>query len=74
MIGGSSPSPPTKFIYMTLEQYKKELMQHDWYYQFSDDHRIWQRGESTLAELRYIAKQNGAEFAQAYKEASDAHP
>ena len=38
---------------MTIEEYKKLLTYHDWFYEMSDDHRVWQEGR--LAQARIIA-------------------
>jgi hypothetical protein len=51
---------------MTLEEYKKELQQHDWFYQFSDDHGVWQRGERESTTLHYLAKEGTDDFKRAY--------
>lgn len=39
----------------TLEQfnaYVQELARHDWYYDYSDDHSVWRRGENNYQALR----------------------
>jgi hypothetical protein len=59
---------------MTLEEYKKELQQHDWYYEFSDDHGVWQRGERASARLSRIAREGNEEFKKAYRYASEGRP
>ena len=30
---------------MTLEEYENLLKNHDWYYQYSDNHGIWKTGQ-----------------------------
>ncbi len=37
---------------MTLEQYIAALKAHDWYYEYSDDHRIWTEGRDHKAKIR----------------------
>ncbi len=32
---------------ITLEQYQDQLAKHDWTYTFSDDARVWRKGESS---------------------------
>lgn len=53
---------------MTLEQYKELLSRHDWYYYFSDDHGVWQRGEAESSQILNLARTGGVEFKQAYNE------
>lgn len=54
---------------MKLEEYKTALQHHDWFYQFSDDHGVWQRGERESATLSHIAKEGGDDFKRAYNNA-----
>lgn len=37
---------------MTLDQYIAQLKAHDWFYQYSDDHRVWQAGRDVMEQLR----------------------
>lgn len=41
---------------MTLEDYKKELDAHDWYYMMSDSYGVWQRGERERKRLYNLSK------------------
>jgi len=34
------------------EEFGKALKGHDWYYAYSDDHRVWQRGKQRSSALR----------------------
>jgi hypothetical protein len=36
---------------MTVKEYFQKLQQHDWFYDYSDDHRVWQRGVNSRDEL-----------------------
>ena len=36
----------------TRAEFGKRLKHHDWYYGYSDDHRIWSRGRDAAAALR----------------------
>jgi len=40
---------------MKLTDFYDELSRHDWYYQFSDDYGVWQRGERDSARLTVIS-------------------
>lgn len=43
---------------MDLNEYYDELCHHDWFYSYSDDHRVWKRGHSREAFLRAIAQES----------------
>lgn len=43
---------------VTLQQYWDSLNRHDWYYDYSDDHSVWQRGSAELSRLRAMSKQS----------------
>ncbi len=58
---------------MNIAEYKIALSNHDWYYYFSDDHRVWSRGEAVNKNLFNIAKDGDAEFQAAYNEEHAKH-
>lgn len=37
---------------MTLDQYIAQLKAHDWFYEYSDDSRVWQAGRDVREQLR----------------------
>lgn len=41
---------------MSLAEYFEKLETHDWYYEFSDDGRIFDRGHSNQLALEAISK------------------
>lgn len=43
---------------MTVEEFFDRLQYHDWYYDYSDDHSVWQRGLADRADLKDLAKEN----------------
>ena len=43
---------------MTLTEFYDLLKRHDWSFQYSDDHRYWQKGSDQLEQIQYIMKQN----------------
>lgn len=43
---------------MNLDEYKEALQSMDWYYDYSDDHRVWSAGYSRRLVLEGIAKQS----------------
>lgn len=38
-----------------LKAYDKRLNNHDWYYQWSDHHGTWARGENDYTEIKRLA-------------------
>jgi len=43
---------------MQIEEFFMKLRRHDWFYEYSDDHSVWQRGQAASYELRQLAKEN----------------
>ena len=37
---------------MERAEFGTKLRQHDWYYAYSDDHRVWTRGRNQMQALR----------------------
>lgn len=35
-----------------LAELAKKLQYHDWYYNYSDDHSVWRRGEERSAQIQ----------------------
>ena len=46
-----------------LDAYKQKLAAHDWTFEWSDDHSVWQRGRVELAELRRLQPDLDPDFA-----------
>lgn len=44
---------------MTKQEYFEACASFDWYYNFSDDHRVWCNGHQRENELKAIGKENG---------------
>lgn len=38
----------------TLDHLKDLCAAHDWYYSFSDDHKVWQRGNEQINKIREV--------------------
>lgn len=36
----------------SLKEFEQALKHHDWYFDYSDDHRVWQRGMHSIDALR----------------------
>jgi len=43
---------------MTLLEFYDALNSHDWYFEFSDDHRIWRAGRAYLDRLEVAARES----------------
>jgi len=41
-----------------LKEYQSILANHDWFYNYSDDHRVWQAGRASSERIRAIAKES----------------
>jgi hypothetical protein len=45
----------------TLETLDKALARHDWFYEYSDDHRVWCQGRDALANIGTLMSKAKAE-------------
>ena len=43
---------------MNIEQFFNEASRHDWFYDYSDDHRVWTAGNENKNRLYELAKDN----------------
>ena len=43
---------------MDLVEYFKELQRHDWYYEYSDDHKGWEKGKNNLKRIQAVAQES----------------
>lgn len=50
---------------MTLEQFEYALERFDWYYEMSDDHRVWSAGNKRWRELVYVSNR-GANYKEVF--------
>ena len=41
-----------------IREYFKQLRYHDWYYNYSDDHRVWKAGSANYDLIRGKSKEN----------------
>lgn len=39
-----------------VAEYREKLKKHDWAFEYSDDHSVWQRGRQSLGELQQMQK------------------
>jgi hypothetical protein len=51
---------------MNLKEFDNMLKNFDWYYQMSDDNRVWRAGESASARIREVTK-TSAEHKELYE-------
>lgn len=45
-----------------MDEYINLLKIHDWYYVFSDDHRVWKAGEEQYKKIMALAKEHDPSF------------
>ena len=43
---------------MSIEDYYNLLVGFDWYYEYSDDHRVWTRGKEESRKIQAIAQED----------------
>lgn len=55
---------------MSIEDYEKELKEHDWYHAYSDDPRVWEMGRFDYNRLVKLSKLSNEheELFKKYKE------
>ena len=41
-----------------LKEYYQQLTRHDWFYEYSDDHSVWQRGSDKERQLMRDARKD----------------
>ena len=46
-----------------LAEYKRRLGNHDWFYEYSDDHGVWRKGSEMYATLRSMQAEMDPDFA-----------
>ena len=51
----------------TLEEFDIMCSQHDWYYMFSDDHKVYSKGVSETSMIRTIVESGGEEYNEIYR-------
>tara|TARA_R110000803_G_scaffold194358_2_gene257415 strand:- start:587 stop:841 length:255 start_codon:yes stop_codon:yes gene_type:complete len=42
-----------------IEDLKGLLLAHDWYFEYSDDHRVWQRGSDQRRTIKAMSEKLG---------------
>lgn len=45
-----------------MDEYIKLLQSHDWFYNYSDDHRVWRAGEEQYKKIMALAKEHDPSF------------
>jgi len=55
---------------MEASEFFSLLEKHDWFYQYSDDHRAWERGSTESKRLQSIIQENDM-FTRMYLTYSD---
>lgn len=47
----------------TLDRYRTMLREHDWSFEYSDDHRVWRLGRLAQEQLEFLQRELDADFA-----------
>lgn len=45
-----------------LQTYRDALRSHDWSFEYSDDHSVWQRGRAALGQLQSMQRELDPDF------------
>lgn len=45
-----------------MDEYIKLLQSHDWFYNYSDDHRVWKAGEASYNKIVALARIHDPKF------------
>lgn len=61
----------TKVKLPSLNEFWNMLHNHDWSYNYSDDHSVWRRGEAQIGEIRAIVEAGGEEYKKLFNEYSE---
>ena len=43
---------------MDLKKFEKLLKNHDWFYQYADDSKVYRAGSESMAKINYILQKN----------------
>jgi len=54
----------------SLNQFWRMLRNHDWTFDYSDDHSIWRRGTAELSAIREVVEAGGEEYKKLFDEYS----
>lgn len=46
----------------SIKEFYKRLENHDWYFEYSDDHSVWMKGNREYKDLTRYVSENGGIF------------
>lgn len=55
----------------SLNRFWRMLRDHDWSYNYSDDHSVWRRGELELSAIREVVEAGGEKYKKLFNEYSE---
>lgn len=51
----------------TLEEFDIMCSKHDWYYMWSDDHKVWSNGVASATLIQALVEDGGEEYNEIYR-------
>lgn len=45
-----------------MEEYIQKLLSHDWFYEYSDDHKVWKKGVNQRGEILDLQQELDASY------------
>tara|TARA_R110002020_G_scaffold165813_5_gene353563 strand:- start:20906 stop:21121 length:216 start_codon:yes stop_codon:yes gene_type:complete len=51
---------------LIIQEFYDKLHAHDWFHEYSDDHRAWTAGNNARKEIEKIVRESSDEFKQLY--------
>lgn len=60
----------TKTQLPSLYKFWRMLRNHDWTFDYSDDHSVWRRGQLQLSKIKDVVEVGGAEYKELFDEYS----
>jgi len=55
----------------SLNEFWKMLRNHDWSYEYSDDHSVWRKGQQQFDEIQNVVKNGSVEYKELFNQYSE---
>lgn len=53
---------------MQINAYYEDLASHDWFYEYTDDYRVWAAGDANFKRLARVAETHGGRHRELFDE------